>query len=110
MNLNKYKYIRYSKDDLVNNQIKALLLKFEFEVNKLNLDIDLQINLINEWVETFEVSENYEYLSVFRKRKSLLYIKKYDTNYSIQDEEYKLYKASLKERIFIFIKNIFKKA
>lgn len=111
MNLNKYKYYRFDKDDSVNKQLKALLLKFDFEVDRCKLDKDGQISLINDWIDKFENSESYEYLNVFKQRKALINNMVVEfMGISVDELEFKAYQAPLLERIKIFFKSFLNKA
>ena len=66
--INKYDNVTFSSNDLTNKRIKALLLWFEYEVDKNNLSVDAQIELLELWLKRFIKEELYEVIPFFEKK------------------------------------------
>lgn len=71
MDLNKYKYYRFTLNRKTNKQVKALLLKFDYEVERLKLDQEGQLQLVDRFLTEFREKDK-EFIFVFTVRKELL--------------------------------------
>lgn len=80
--INKYDNVTFSTNDLTNKRIKALLLWFEHEVDKNNLSLDSQIELLELWLKRLLKEELYEVLPFFKQK--LTDIKEQKLNEPIQ--------------------------
>lgn len=67
-NINKYDNVTFSNNDLTNKRIKALVLWFEYEVDKKNLSLDAQIELLELWLKRLLKEELYEVLPFFKQK------------------------------------------
>lgn len=111
MDIQKYKYYKFHKNTGIDFQIKALLLKFEFEVENLGLTEEEQVELIAIWINRFIEFEMFEYLEVFKKRKALLQSNViFQSNINIDSVESKIFKMTLYQRVKTFFKSFLKKA
>ena len=105
MDIEKYRFYKFHNNPGIDFQIKALLLKFEFEVEKLGLTEEEQVELITIWINRFMEFEMFEYLKVFKQRKALLQCNViFQSNINIDSVEFKIYKMSLYQRVKIFLK------
>jgi len=96
--IHKYDKTRFSNNELTNKRIKALLLWFEYEVDKNNLPIELQIVLLEEWLEKLLNEEYYEVLPFFQKKLN-------DMNGKLTDNLSENIEKPLKEPFLIRVKS-----
>lgn len=102
MDLNKYKYYRFTLNRKTNKQVKALLLKFDYEVERLKLDQEGQLQLVDRFLAEFREKDR-EFIFAFTVRKALL-----AQHYPMVDKyERILYRENFFERVITFFERCF---
>ncbi len=67
-NIHKYDNTKFSSNPLTDKRVIALLLWFEYEVDKNNLSLDEQIRLMSRWLDKLLEEEYYEVLPFLKKK------------------------------------------
>lgn len=65
-NIHKYDNVTFHENDLTHKRIKVLLLWFEHEVFTNNLPLELQVELMERWLDRLLTEEYYEVLPFFK--------------------------------------------
>lgn len=66
----KYDNVRFHKTELTHKRIKVLLLWFEYEVYKVDLPLEGQVELMDRWLNRLLNEELYEVIPFFENMKS----------------------------------------
>jgi hypothetical protein len=67
--INKYDDVKFHENEETNKKIKALLLWFDYEVERRRMSPTNQLKLIDNWISTFEKKELYEVIPEFKNRR-----------------------------------------
>ena len=70
--IKKYDNTTFSDNDLTHKRIKVLLLWFEYEVHKNNLQPEAQVTLMTKWIAKIEQQEYYEVIPFFKEKRNEL--------------------------------------
>jgi len=107
MDLGKYKYYKFHKKKEKDNQIKVLLLKYDYEITKKGGTLKQNINLLEDWINSMLENEQYEYLEVFTYRLTLLRLVEKGFKVSINEFEYNRYKVNYITKLSMKLKDLY---
>jgi len=68
-NINRYDGKKFSDNPLIDKRIKATFLLFDKTIHDAKLGYRQTVRLMNEWIDVFVRSEEYELAAAFRERK-----------------------------------------
>lgn len=104
-NFEKYERRRFHENREIDKKIKALLLYYDYQVEKKELSLSEQLTLIDDWINKFEQHELYEVIPTFKIKRALII--KSIIGHKKNDANNMTFLEMARLKIKKFVKNIF---